>query len=98
MKSLAIADRGGTALGRSHRGKTQGWSLIPGIGADQHAFPAMEPVRRIPDLRDVAAGPADAAIELVVDLPPAAGHLERHFDRRKIEPGPDCDRMGHRRA
>jgi hypothetical protein len=98
MKSFAILDRRRVALRRSHGRELQARGLARDIGPEQHAFLPVKAVRRVPDLRDVAIRPADAAVKLLVGLPPAPRRLECHLHRRPIKSCAGRNRLLHRRA
>src|SRR5579872_5814373 len=84
VQPLAVLDRQRQAISRLQTANALGNVVAPDVGAEQHAFLPVESGRGVPDLRDVALGPGDAAVDLVVLLPEAAIGLERDLDHLGI--------------
>src|SRR5262249_62160697 len=82
-------------LRRRHRRKALADRAGPDVAADHDALRGVDRVRGVPQLRDVAAGPRDATVDLLIGLPPPAIGLKGDLDGRDVEPRPRLDRALH---
>ena len=76
---LALGQRRFDALRRRQPREPLTGRFVEGVGAENDAPGAVDAVRRIPDLRDVLAGPGDAAVDVLV-FPEAPVGLEGQLE------------------